>query len=43
MTHSTDYWATKLPEDRRYMFWLLIDWGFSGESAYQRTISRTYG
>lgn len=43
MTHAPQFWADKLPAERRPIFWWLIDCGFDGETAYHRTISRTYG
>lgn len=43
MTHAEWFWADKLPKDRRWMFWELVAFGFSGETAYDRTVTRTYG
>lgn len=43
MTHAPKFWAWKLPADRLWKFWELVNSGFDGETAYCRTISKTYG
>ena len=43
MTHAPKFWAAKLPADRHYKFWELVNAGFGGESAYYCTINHTYG
>ena len=38
MTHAPKFWAEKLPKDLKGAFWALINFGFSGETAYCRVL-----
>lgn len=40
MTHSSKYWADKLPQDKKAEFWTLVGVGFSGETAFARVEQR---
>jgi hypothetical protein len=43
MTHAEYWWADKLPDDRKWKFWWFVEFGFTGETAYDLTISHQYG
>ena len=40
MTNAPIFWARKLTTDQQIVFWHLVtEWGFSGETAYCRTLA----
>ena len=43
MTHAPKFWAWKLPQDRHWKFWELVNYGFGGETAYYLTLSHKFG
>ena len=45
MTHAPKFWAEKITtEEQKKIFWaLVIDWGFTGETAYCRINAHTQG